>query len=147
MAESMMDTLQEYMKQYGWTFEAVDADTLISGFQDDSGAVYPLVVSLHRDLVSLQVAFKITEDSLVNDAKTLRSMLRLNCIWPLAKIGIDDVGGVVVAEDLPQDALNYQAFALALDILAETAQMFADEFSSLMVSELGSPQKLPVGGR
>lgn len=135
MAQSMMDKLEEYMQQYGWTFERVETDTLISGFLDDSGAVYPLVVSLHSDLVSLQVEFKLSNDSFVRDAETLRIMLRFNCIWPLAKIGIDDAGRVVVAEDLPQEGLNYQAFALSLDILAETAQMFAGEFSSIIAGE------------
>lgn len=135
MAQSMMDELEEYMKQYGWTFERVGADTLISGFLDDSGAVYPLVVSLHSDLVSLQVAFRLSDANFMHDAETFRAMLRLNYIWPLAKIGIDDAGGVVVAEDLPQEGLNYQAFALSLDILAETAQMFAEEFSTIIASE------------
>ncbi|MGC8780622.1 MAG: YbjN domain-containing protein [Anaerolineae bacterium] len=135
MAQSLIDELEEYMKQYGWTFERVGPDTLISGFLDDSGAVYPLVVSLHSDLVSLQVTFGLSDDSFGHDVETLRTMLRLNCIWPLAKIGIDDAGGVVVAEDLPQEGLNYQSFALSLDILAETAQMFSAEFSSIIVGE------------
>lgn len=138
MAQSLIDELEEYMKQYGWTFEKVGSDTLISGFLDDSGAVYPLAVSLHSDLVSLQVTFELSDDSFVHNAEILRTMLRLNWIWPLAKIGIDDVGGVVVAEDLPQEGLNYQAFALSLDILAETAQMFAGEFSSIIAGEVAA---------
>lgn len=131
----MMDELEEYMKRYGWTFERVEADALISGFLDESGAVYPLVVSLHSDLVSLQVAFRLSDPNFMHDAETFRTMLRLNYIWPLAKIGIDDAGGVVVAEDLPQEGLNYRAFALALDILAETAQIFASEFSTIIAVE------------
>ena len=129
----MIGTLQEYLKRYNWDFVNIEANIILTGFSDENDFSYPITVSVREDIITMVCAFQANASTLAENIEKLLLLLRFNFSWPLAKIGLDDEGAIMLAVDLPSYGLSYEAFAIGLDILSETVQMLTAELPELKV--------------
>lgn len=129
----MIETLQEYLKRYNWDFVNIEENIILTGFSDENDLSYPITLSVRDDIITIMCAFQANASILAQNIENLLLLLRFNFSWPLAKIGLDDEGAIMLAVDLPIYGLSFEAFTIGMDILSETAQMLTAELSQIKV--------------
>lgn len=117
MAEPL-DTVREFLQQYGWTYEHAGEQLLHVTFSGERGAY---LLSIHATenwlLLTVHTFFKPTAAQLVGSL--YRQMTVWNYQFKFARTTLDEQGYVIIALDLPADArLTYPFFELGLDVMS-----------------------------
>lgn len=124
-----LDTVKEYLRQYGWTYGEVENGQLHLTIESDT-ARYLLAIHLveHWLLLTVHTFIRPVE---VQAALFHSTLARWNyeCKW--ARAAVDDGGYLVIALDLPVDqAPTYTSVALALDVVTAYADVAFAQFAS-----------------
>ncbi len=130
-----IDTLSEYLNQYGWQFERADEATLATGFRGQDNE-FRLFVSLTEAWVLLAIVPFVPPPSPVARLRFARLALRLSYEMNLAKLALDPEGDVALLIELPAAGLTYEQFALALDALT----FWADKYYRQLLNLARDPQ-------
>lgn len=125
--ENTMDVLKRHIEQYGWAFQQVAEDELVTGFTDEKNRQFPINLTIAERVVTMTISF--TLDSLFMDEKALWAFLELNGVLPWAKVGVDaDHMNLLLAVDCPKEGLSYATVAFGLDILSDVAKLLVTRF-------------------
>jgi len=130
-----IDTLSEYLKQYGWQFERANEVTLATGFrgQDNDFHVF---VHLAESWVLLAVVPFTPPPSPVARLRFARLAMRLSYEMSMAKLALDPEGDVALLVELPAVDLSFAQFSLGLDTLT----YWADKYYRQLLNLARDPQ-------
>jgi len=131
----MLDKLETFLKQYGWEYK-LDADgKFLTGFTDENGNGYPLIISSKDELVTLTTSIELDLEKTQGESQWAVLLLRFNYAWPMVKMGLDDDFRLVLSLDLLSKSLDYGGFSFSLDVFIETAQMLTKEFEEIIKAD------------
>ena len=128
--ETTLETIQTFLKQYGWESESPEAGLVVTEFRGKTG-VFRLFVQLVRDWVILVIVPFVPKPLQGCETRFLQALIRANYEMNLVKIGIDNEGDVALTVELPNSDPTYKNFALALDALSTYADLYYLPLSNL----------------
>ncbi len=117
-----VETICDWLQQYGWTYETRDEALIVTGFRGASNAFRIFIQPAERSLILAIVPYVAPPTPESRD-RFCRYLMRLNYELNLAKIGVDPDGDVALSVELPGEGISYEAFATVLDALC----FYADE--------------------
>lgn len=121
--ETTQETIQTFLKQYGWESESPEADLEVTEFRGKTG-VFRLFIQLMQDWVILVIVPFVPRPIQGCETKFIKVLVRANYEMNMVKIGIDNQGDVALSVELPTSDTSYKTFALALDALSTYADLY-----------------------
>jgi hypothetical protein len=127
-----LDTVREFLPQYGWKYQEGGEQLLHVTFSGERG---PYLLSIHAIenwyLLTVQTFFKPTDAQLISSL--YRQMTLWNYQFKFARTTLNEQGYVIIALDLPADArLTYPLFELGLDVLAYYSDRVMEKLLAMM---------------
>jgi hypothetical protein len=134
-----IETVKKYLDNYGWQYECISEDALISGFKGDD-STFTLFVKADDDWIVLSV-LPFDNPSRSDCFSNVTAYLsRLNFHSTLVKFSIDDEDNILCTVELPVIGMMYESFIFSLETLC-----FYVEDQHPIISDLATNQdaKLP----
>lgn len=136
------ELLETYLREYGWSFEALGDDTWCTGFQGET-RLYPLTISLSSTCVSFEVRPLI-------DLQLDRSrwpemshyLLQLNARLQLVKLGVGEGGELMLSCQVLTAGFDYETMNRILGILGYYADELAPEIYGRLATYCPEAQTL-----
>lgn len=133
-----MELITNYLKQYGWQYEEVADDILVTSFSGENGQVYPFLIIQKEDICSFQAQFKRKAGAATGDCRPYLLALRMNYSWPFLKIGLNDtMEEFVLSLDLFVDQCPYSVFENSLETFVNGVVLCTDALEEWVVWESG----------
>ncbi len=116
-----IERITDYLSQYGWSYEQVDEQLLVSGFIGHNRD-FQIFIQYAEPWLLIAITRFVPQPTPECRGRFLTEALRLNYEMSLTKLGVDPDEDVTLMVELPAAALNYEQFALALDTLTFWAE-------------------------
>lgn len=133
-----MGTVEQYLKQYGWTYEKPQEQLVVTGFRGKADT-FRVFVQVADPWVLLAIAPFVPQPAPECRDRFCRFLLRLNYEINLAKIGVDPDGDISLSIELRAEDLRFEDFAIALDALSA----YADEYYLTLTNMACDPDYKP----
>lgn len=130
--------LESAFNRYGWAYELLDSNTIVSGFQGEA-QVFQIFVRTSDNWVYFILLPFVSEPKIESKSQLFEHLLRLNYEMNLVKAGIDEDGDIFLAVELPVSDLDYQHFCDALDALSYYADKYYLQTSNLAMDPTYRP--------
>jgi len=114
---------EQYFEEYGWVYEKIDTETLVSGFQGET-LTFQIFIKSDDSWVYFVLLPFINEPQPEYQEKIYAHLLQLNYEMNMVKAGIDEDGDIFLAVELPASDLDYEHFSDALDALSYYADKY-----------------------
>ncbi len=129
MQASMVTNIQQYLRDYGWTFQPVNDQSLLTGWQGKNGR-FPLEININETWIQLRVSPLIHLEFRGKPyAELARFLLQLNVSTRLVKISMERGGDIEISMEVFRHNFDYQQFCRALGILGYYADTIFDEIA------------------
>ena len=123
----MSSKIQQYLREYGWTFQPISEFCLITGWQGKN-ARFPLEININdtwiqfkiKPLMKLEFRGKPTAD-------IARYLLQLNLSTRLVKLAMEKNGEIEVSLEVFQYNFDYEQFCRSIGILGYYADAIFEE--------------------
>lgn len=121
--ELSREDIERYFERYGWTCDAIDEDTVRTGFRGKSGSFTALVrVTEHWVVFTINPFVRPPEGGW--GRASLTALAAINQAVHMAKVGLDADDDAFLTVELPSESFQYPLFAEAMGALAATADSF-----------------------
>ena len=127
-----VETLKSYFEEYGWTYEIVDDDHFLTGFNSEVVDTFAIYITLAPNWVYFAIApFVEAPKDPECELKPYGHLLRLCQQINMAKFSVDSDGDVILTVELPRENLDYSEFSDALGALSYYADQNYDAVRAL----------------
>jgi hypothetical protein len=117
-----LDKIAEFFAEYGWEYERLNGNTILSGFAGET-STFTLFVHVCDDWVIMSISPLVERPVDSCRANILGYLARLNFHATLVKFSMDDQDNVSLTVELPVRGLTFESFASIL----ETLCFYADD--------------------
>jgi hypothetical protein len=118
--DSCVDLVRGYLEKYGWTYELIDQDMLVTGFYIDEN-VFTVFIRCIEEMVYFSIP---NFASLVNDEFALtvyQYLLEANLYMQCGKFGLDEKGKIGLYAEFPVSVVSYDLFSFTLNSIGMNA--------------------------
>lgn len=124
--------LEKYLHDYGWSFNRAGAGVWYSGFRTERRS-YPVRLVLDSSFLSLVVQPLVKmELDLEAFPEVAGYLLELNFQSYMARLGVDEIGDVVLSIDLINGAFGFDEFMTAMGVLGHYADHMYNEITQYL---------------
>jgi hypothetical protein len=128
-----LEQINQYFEEYGWVYEKVDTETIVSGFQGEHSP-FQIFIKFDDYWVYFMLLPFINKLGAEYQENIYQHLLQLNYEMNMVKAGIDQDGYIFLAIELLVSDLDYGHFAGALDALSYYADKYYLQTLSLTTS-------------
>lgn len=115
--------IEGYFDRYGWSFDAIDDDTVRTGFRGKAGSFTALVrVTEHWVVFTINPYLHPPAGGW--GRASLTALAATNQAIHMAKVGLDVDDDAFVTVELPSESFSYDLFEEALGALTNAADTF-----------------------
>ena len=115
--------IERYFVEYGWAYEQIDTETLVSGLQGEN-AQFRLFVKFDDNWVYFTLLLFASKPRLEYQERVYAHLLQHNYEMNMVKAGIDEDSDIFLAVKLPVSDLDFAHFFGALDALSYYADKY-----------------------
>jgi hypothetical protein len=138
---SNFETVKVFLDTYGWKYEEINQDTILSGFAGESSE-FTMIVKISENWVVLSVAPLVERPKPECRINTLLYLASLNFHATLAKFSADENGHIVLTVELPVQGLTQDTFLIALEALCFYAEQQQQTILALANNSNAKPPEL-----
>lgn len=118
-----LEQVKRYFEEYGWVYEQIDTETLVSGFQGED-STFQIFIKFDDNWAYFMLLPFINKLQSEYQEKIYLHLLQLNYEMNMVKAGVDQDGDIFLAVELPISDLDYEHFSDALDALSYYADKY-----------------------
>ncbi len=112
--------VERYFERYGWSFDAIDDDTVRTGFRGQSGS-FTALVRVTEHWVVFTINPYLRPPGAGWGRASLTALAATNQAIHLAKVGLDNDDDAFLTVELPSEGFSYGLFEEAMAALSTAA--------------------------
>jgi hypothetical protein len=136
-----IDTVKAFLDKYGWKYDDLNQDTILSGFAGEKSR-FTLFVKAAEDWLILSISPFVERPKPGCLENTLNYLAQLNFHATLVKFSVDEKGNIVLTVELPTNGLTFESFVASLEALCFYADDQHETVSSLATNPSAEPPTL-----
>lgn len=134
MTARTRETVEAYLKQYGWKFNVLESGQIESGWQGNE-RLFPLYITSYDNWLALQVCpLENLNIDWENWPEVARYLLEWVDACHMVKVAIGPTGELGIGLDLMLKGLDFSIFAEALTVLGHYVEKLYDDLLSFFDS-------------